>query len=114
MLGLPKSVERIEDRKTYQCVSGSTDSERDEFDGPQPAHALPANGEESDIEEEESSHGVVRGFRFEPLHSAENDHANAHAASTEHCESASTKVLVNAHDGDDRCDEEPSSAASRE
>lgn len=57
---------------------------------------------------------MVRGLCREIRHSTEDDHASAHTSGAKDRQSASTKVVVNAHDRDDGCDEEPSSACSRQ
>ena len=100
--------------ETYQSVCGSTNAERDELNSPEPAHTLPSNGEEGHVEVKEGGHSMVRGLRREVRHAAEDDHAAAHATGTKDRQSASTKILVNAHDRNDRCDQEPSSACSRQ
>jgi len=98
--------------KTYQCIRRSADTERNELNSPQPAHTLPANRKESHVEEEEGGHGVMRALRREVRHPAQNDHTGTHATGTKHCQNASAKVVIDAHNGDDRCNEEPSGAAS--
>lgn len=60
-------------------VGGSAHGERDEFDGPQPGHALPADGEEGDEDEDgdgddDAGGGIVDGFGH-----GEHDHGHAHA-----------------------------------
>ena len=103
----PASIE------AYQSVCRSTNAERDQLNGPEPAHTLPTNGEKGHVEVKEGGHSVVRGLRREPRHAAKNNHAAAHTTGTKDRQCASTKVLVNTHDRDDGRDKEPSSAGSR-
>jgi hypothetical protein len=48
--------------RSGEGVSRSTNIERNQLDSPQPTHALPADRKESDVEEEESRHGMMRAL----------------------------------------------------
>jgi hypothetical protein len=70
---------------TYQRIGWSSNGKRNQLNTPQIADTLPTNREESNVDEEERGHDIVRSVSVDVGSDAECYHATAHSSSTEHC-----------------------------
>ena len=62
-----------------QCVCRPTNAQGNDLDLIQPSHTLPADGEESEVGEDEDCSGNQGAVDAEVIHDTKEDHADAHS-----------------------------------
>lgn len=89
-----------------QSICRTADTERNQLNRPEPAHALPTDREEGAVEEEEGRHDVMGCLCSNFRSDSKCDQTHEHARRAENRETSSAPELVHAEQSQEGCNKE--------